>query len=225
MDKIRADLLNMQDPAYREFHSKLIPNIPKEKIIGVRTPRLREYAKKIRGSAAAERFLTLLPHKFYEENNLHAFLIEDIKDFSVAAKLTEDFLPYIDNWATCDSFLPKAFKKNPGSALNLAQKWINSKETYTVRFGIGIFMKLFLDKNFKEEYLKTVSQIRSDEYYINMMIAWYFQTALVKQYDAAVSYIKNKALPKRVHNKAIQKAVESLRIPNDTKVYLKSLKM
>ena len=225
MGKIIEDLLKMQDRTYRDFHSKLIPTLPKEKFIGIRVPQLREYAKSIKESDEAESFLKQLPHNFYEEDNLHAFLIEEIKDFNIAAEMTEEFLPYINNWATCDSFLPKSFKKNPDKTLPLALKWINCNEVYTVRFGIGILMKMFLDKNFKEEHLKIVSEIHSDEYYINMMIAWYFQTALVKQYNAAIPYLENQVLPTWVHNKAIQKAVESLRISDEIKAYLKTLKV
>ena len=222
---IQKELFCLKDDAYRDFHARLIPNIDKERIIGVRTPALRKFAAGICKKPEAEAFLHLLPHKYYEENNLHAFLIEKEKDFDAAASLTENFLPYIDNWATCDSFLPKAFKKNPGKTLPYIYKWIKSDKTYTVRYAIGLLMSLFLDDDFKEEYAELVCAVKSDEYYINMMIAWYFATALAKQYECAVKYIENKCLEKWVHNKTIQKAIESRRISDDKKAYLRSLKI
>ena len=219
---IEKMLFNMQDKKYKEFHSKLIPNISDDLIIGVRIPLLRKLAKELKDETD---FLNSLPHKYYEENNLHAFLIERINDFETAILKTEEFLPYIDNWATCDSFMPKVFKTNKEKLLPYIFKWLNSSHTYTVRYAIGLLLKLFLDDDFKEEYLKTVSKIKSDEYYINMMIAWYFATALSKQYKKTIPYLKEKRLPEWIHNKTIRKAIESYRISKETKVYLKTLKL
>ena len=183
-----------------------------------------ESAKEIYKSGEYVEFLRNLPHFYYEENNLHAFIIEQIKDFEDAVYETEKFLPYIDNWATCDCFLPPIFKKNRDALAKLAKKWICSEKEFTVRYGIGVFMKYFLDEDYKKEYMTCVSKIKSDKYYVNMMIAWYFATALAKQYDDAEEFLKNRRLSPWVHNKAIQKAVESRLISKDKKLYLKSLK-
>lgn len=224
MSDIVKELFEMQDLKYREFHSKLMPNVDKQKIIGVRVPDLRKFAKEIYKSGEYVEFLDNLPHFYYEENNLHAFIIEQIKDFEDAIYETEKFLPYIDNWATCDCFLPPVFKKNREALAKLAKKWICSEKEFTVRYGIGVFMKHFLDEDYKKEYMTYVSEIKSDKYYVNMMIAWYFATALAKQYDDAEEFLKNRCLSPWVHNKAIQKAVESRLISKDKKLYLKSLK-
>lgn len=225
MNEIQKRLFEMQDSEYRAFHSKLMPTVDPEKIIGIRTPVLRKFANEFAKTDKAEKFIKNLPHKYYEENNLHAFVLEKIKNFHKAVKLTEEFLPYIDNWATCDMFMPKVFKKNKQEILPYAIKWMKSEHTYTVRYGIGILMSLFLDEDFSEEYLKLVTDIKSEEYYVNMMIAWYFATALAKQYECTVKYIEQKKLDKWVHSKAIQKAVESYRVPKETKEYLKTLKI
>ena len=225
MNEIQEQLFAMQDADYKAFHSKLMPTVNPEKIIGIRTPVLRKFANEFAKTDGAEKFINDLPHKYYEENNLHAFLLEKVKDFDKAIALAEEFLPYIDNWATCDVFMPKAFKTNRGKVLPYAKRWMKSNHTYTVRYGIGILMSLVLDDDFDEKYLETVALVKSDEYYINMMIAWYFATALAKQYDCAVKYIEQKRLEKWVHNKTIQKAVESYRVPNETKEYLKTLKI
>lgn len=222
---IVQDLFSMQDIKYKEFHQKLIPTVPEDKIIGVRTPELRKYAVRISKEDAAEEFLAELPHYYYEENNLHAFLIERIKDFDRALELTESFLPYVDNWATTDMFMPPVFKKNKEKLIPVVKKWIKSNKTYTVRYGIEMLLKLWLDEDFDEEYMRLAAGVKSDEYYVNMMIAWYFATALAKQYDVAVKYIKEKELPVWVHNKAVQKAIESNRIDKETKNYLRSLKI
>ncbi len=219
---ITDKLFSMQDLKYRDFNSKLMPTVPKDRVIGVRVPEIRKFAKEIYGTAEAEGFLKSLPHTYYEENNLHAFLIEKIPDYHKCLEAIENFLPYIDNWATCDMLVPKAFKKNLTDSQVIS--WIDSTHPYTVRFAIGMLMKFFLDEKFKPEYLKIVSSVKSDEYYVNMMIAWYFATALAKQYDEAVKYIETKALPEWVHNKTIQKAVESLRISKEQKTYLRTLK-
>jgi len=225
MNEIVMHLFELQDLKYRDFHSKLMPAVNKERVIGVRVPELRKYAKELSRLQAGKQFLKELPHKYYEEDNIHAFIIEEIKDFDIALVETQKFLPYIDNWATCDMFMPKVFKKEPLKLLPEIYKWINSDKTYTVRYGIGILMKLFLDDYFDSSYLKIVSEIKSDEYYVNMMIAWYFATALDKQYDETITYITDYRLGKWVHNKTIQKVVESNRIDKGTKVFLKHYKI
>ncbi len=225
MDKLQKLLFEMRDVEYKKFHSKLIPTVPAENIIGIRTPLLRKFAKEYAKTDESRAFLKKLPHKYYEENNLHAFLIEQIKDYDEAVNKTRIFLPFIDNWATCDMFTPKVFKSNKTRILQEAHKWIGSEHTYTVRYGIKILMDLFLDEEFSTEHLRTVSSVKSEEYYIKMMIAWYFATALAKQYIYAVKYLEEKKLDVWVHNKTIQKAIESYRIPQDTKAYLKTLKL
>lgn len=221
---IQKKLLSMQDLKYKDFHKKLMPTIPENRIIGIRIPVLRKYAKEISGTREAEDFLQSLPHKYYEENNLHAFLIEKITDYELAVKKTEEFLPYIDNWATCDSFQPKIFSKNRDRLIGKIYEWIGSEKPYTVRYAIGLLMNLYLDGWFKEEYMAMVAEIHSDEYYVKMMQAWYFATALAKQYDMALIYLTDNRLDAWVHNKSIQKAAESRRIDKNTKEYLKTLK-
>lgn len=223
--EVIKELFSMQDLEYKNFHSKLIPNIQEETIIGVRTPALRKYAKEFAKSNLAEQFLKCLPHRYYEENNLHGFLLEQIKDFEPCMEEVEKFLPYIDNWATCDVLAPKAFKKNLPELFKKIKVWIESDKTYTVRFAIGMLMRYFLDEEFDIRYPRMVAKVRSDEYYINMMIAWYFATALAKQYEAVLPFIENQQLDTWTHNKAIQKAVESRRITPEQKTYLKTLKI
>lgn len=220
-NEIQNELISLGDEGYKKFHSKLIPTVDNEKIIGVRTPVLRDFANKLFKQGEYEAFLCSLPHQYYEEDNLHAFLIEKIKDFNKCIKLTDEFLPYIDNWATCDMFSPKCFKKEPKALYNKALEWIKSDKVYVVRYGIGCLMKFYLDENFNEEQLKVVSEIKSEEYYINMMIAWYFATALAKQYEKTICYITEKRLPAWIHKKTIQKAIESNRISKETKDYLR----
>ena len=214
-----------QDIKYRDFQAPLFPNIAKEKIIGVRTPELKRLAKELYGSDIANKFIETLPHEYFDENQLHAFLISLIKDYKTCLKEVERFLPYIDNWGTCDQLSPKVFAKHKEELVVDIKRWIKSKHTYTVRFAIGMLLGLYLDESFKEDYLELVSGVKSDEYYINMMIAWYFATALAKQYDSTIKYIEDKQLDPWVHNKTIQKAVESYRITNEQKAYLKSLKI
>lgn len=216
---VTEELFKLKDEEYKNFHAKLIPNINPELIIGVRIPVLRKFARAFYKTGECAEFLNMFPHKYYEENNLHAFLIEQITDFETALSETEKFLPYIDNWATCDSFMPRVFRKNKDK-LNISQ-WIKSDSVYTVRFGIGCLMSLYLDEDFDTKYLDMAAEINSDEYYVNMMIAWYFATALAKQYEKTVPYIEEKRLNVKVHNKAIQKARESKRIPKEVKEYLK----
>ena len=194
-------------------------------MIGVRTPELRKYAKELLKREDIGEFLEILPHEYFDENQLHAFIISGIKDYDKCMKEVDKFLPYVDNWATCDQLSPKVFKKHRPELLKQIKKWIKSKETYTVRFAIGMLMEHFLDEDFDIKYPEMVSKLRSDEYYINMMIAWYFATALAKQYDAILPFIEKKKLDKWTHNKAIQKSVESNRITPEQKEYLKTLKI
>lgn len=224
-EEIRKKLFALRDEKYRDFQSKLIPNIAPDTVIGVRTPALRTYAKEISARENVAEFLADVPHRYFDENQLHAFCICRLNDFDRCMEEVERFLPFVDNWATCDQLSPKVFKKNRSALLLHIQKWLASGKTYTVRFAIGMLMAHFLDEDFDRSYLQTVSQIRSDEYYVNMMIAWYFATALAKQYDAALAFIENRALSPWTHNKAIQKSVESYRITAEQKAYLKTLKV
>lgn len=223
-DEILQKLLSLADSPYKEFSAPLLPTIPRENIIGIRTPILRAYAKELKKKGGYESFLRALPHKYLEENHLHAFLIESLPYHDFAREI-ELFLPYIDNWATCDSLRPKNLKNHYDSYLLLIKRWILSDEPYTIRFGIGMLMSYYLDARFDESFLLDISAIKSDHYYVNMMIAWFFATALAKQYDSTLPYLKNKVLSKWVHNKTIQKAVESYRITNEQKSFLKTLKI
>lgn len=221
---IQKELFKLQDKDYRLIQVKTITNINPDTIIGVRTPELRKLAKELYKSNNYEEFINDLPHKYFDENQLHAFIISEIKDYDKCLYEFKKFLPYVDNWATCDQSTPKVFSKNLDKLINEIKKWIKSKETYTIRFGISMLMRNYLDDNFKEEYLELVSKIKSDEYYVNMMIAWYFATALAKQYDSTIKYIENNKLDIWVHNKTIQKTVESYRVTDEHKDYLRSLK-
>ena len=225
LNEIRAELFKMQDMDYRDFNSKLIPTVDKESMIGIRTPDLRKYAKQLGKSSDVIEFLQTLPHKYFDENQLHAFIISEIKDFKNCIDEINRFLPYIDNWATCDQLSPKVFKKYHNELFEYIKDWLKSNKVYTLRFGIGMLMEHFLDEDFDILYPETVSKIRSGEYYINMMIAWYFATALAKQYESIIPFIENNSLDIWTHNKAIQKSVESLRISDEKKEYLKSLKI
>ena len=224
MTSLQKRLFQLQDTKYRDFHSKLIPNIDKERVIGIRTPMLRQFAKEFWKKTEAEDFLAELPHDYYEENNLHMMLLAQEKDFQRCLEQIESFLPYIDNWATCDLPLPKCFAKHKEELLGHIRIWIASGETYTIRYGIGMLMTFYLDEDFRPEYLKLAANIRSEEYYVNMMIAWYFATALAKQWEATIPYIEERRLPEWVHRKTIQKAVESYRITPEQKAYLKSFR-
>lgn len=225
MTEMQSRLFAMQDEKYREFNAPLIPNVAPEKIIGIRTPILRKFAREIYGTKCAEDFLETLPHEFHEENNLHAFLLERIKDFEECVAAVEKFLPHIDNWATCDSLSPAVFKSHKKPLLPRIKKWIASDEVYAVRFGIGMLMRHFLDEDFDEKHLAAVAKIRSEEYYVKMMQAWFFATALTKQYDAARVFIEQKKLQPWTHNKAIQKAIESRAIPAERKEFLRKFKV
>ena len=225
VQSITEQLFALQDLEYKKFHSKLMPTINPEVIIGVRTPKLRMLAKQISKSTAVEKFLAELPHQYYEENNLHGFLIETIKDFDACIAALNKFLPYVDNWATCDMMAPKGLKKDLPKLYEWVKRWISSGETYTVRFGVNLLMKYFLDEAFLTEYPELVASIHSEEYYVKMVMAWYFATALAKQYDAVLPYLTEKRLDMWTHNKTIQKAVESYRITPEQKAYLKTLKI
>ena len=224
-DEIRAELFRLRDEKYRDFQAKLIPGMEPETMIGVRTPALRAYAKELAKRADATAFLDALPHVYFDENQLHAFILSGMKDFEECARAVDHFLPYVDNWATCDQLSPKSFGKNRAALLPWIEKWIASKETYTVRFGIGMLMQHFLDADFDPAYLERVAAVESEEYYVNMMRAWYFATALAKQYDAVLPYLEAHRLDTWTHNKTIQKSVESYRITDEQKAYLKTLKV
>ena len=223
--RIRARLFAMQDAKYRDFTAKLTPTVPPERIIGVRTPELRKYAVELSKTEDAAAFMATLPHLYQEENNLHAFLIERIADYDACVAALDAFLPYVDNWATCDSMSPKCLKKQLPRLTGEIRRWMASDRVYTVRFGMGMLMRHFLDDAFDPAYLDWVAALRSEEYYINMMIAWFFATALAKQWDATLPFIVNCRLEPWVHNKAIQKAVESYRIPEDRKIWLRAQKI
>lgn len=218
-------LFALQDTAYQAFQSKLMPTIPPETVIGVRTPLLRKLAKELVGTPQAEDFLRRLPHAYYEENNLHAFLVENIRDYGAALAETERFLPYIDNWATCDCFCPKVFARHRAELLSSVRRWLGSDRLYTARYAIGMLMRHYLDEAFQPEYLAWVADIHSQAYYLNMMRAWYFATALAKQPDAALPWLTERRLDVWTHNKTIQKAVESLRIPPEMKRQLRELRI
>ena len=209
---------------FQAFHEKLIPTVPPETVIGIRTPVLRRFASDYAKTPDAAEFRASLPHAYYEENNLHAFLIEKIQDFDQALAALEAFLPYIDNWATCDALAPKVFAKHTDELLPHIESWIASEKTYTVRYGLGALMRYYLDEHFKPEYLTLAAGVRSEEYYVNMMIAWFFATALAMQYDAALHILSEHRLDVWTHNKTIQKARESFRITDAQKAYLSTLK-
>jgi len=221
--EIIEELFKMQDLEYKRFQSKLVPNVNFDTIIGVRTPLLRKLAKRIKNEC--NDFLCSLPHRYYDENNLHSLLISQIDDFDQCIALISDFLPFVDNWATCDMLRPKCFKNNKQELLEQIQAWISSSHTYTVRFAIEMLMVHYLDVDFHGIFLKAVSKITSDEYYINMMISWYFSTALAKQWESTVPYIEQRRLSSWVHNKTIQKSLESYRICEEHKEYLRKLKI
>jgi len=225
MKSVIEQLFELQDLSYKDFHKKLIPNIDEDDIIGVRTPVLRKFAKEFAKSELKDEFLNSLPHKYYDENNLHAFVIEAIKDYDECINKIDEFLPYIDNWATCDSLSPKIFKKYKKEVYDKIKIWIKSDKTYTVRFAIVTLLANYLDDDFEEEMLNLVTDIKSEEYYINMAIAWYVSMALVKQYDSTIKLIQSKKLDKFTHNKSIQKAIESYRVDDDKKKYLRTLKI
>ena len=223
-DDIRIELSNLQDLKYRDLQISTIPSVASDRITGVRTPQLRALAKELSKREDISLFLEDLPHKLFEEDQLHAFILSGMKDAEECIRLVDKFLPYVDNWATCDQMSPKVFKKNKKLLLEYVNTWIKSDKTYVKRFAIGMLMEHFLDEDFKPSYLSKVAKIRSDEYYVNMMTAWYFATALAKQYDRTLPFIEEQKLDKWTHNKSIQKAVESYRITPEQKEYLKTLR-
>lgn len=225
MESILNRLLEMKEDSYADFQFKLTPTVPREKFIGVRVPKLRAYAKILKGTPEADGFLKELPHQYYDENMLHSLLLSQMKDFHACIEAVDRFLPYVDNWAVCDILSPKIFAKHKDELIVKIREWISSDETYTCRFGMEMLMSFYLDDDFKEEYLALPADVISDEYYVNMMIAWFFATALAKQWDSTVPYIESKRMGKWVHNKSIQKAIESYRITDEQKEYLRSLKI
>ncbi len=224
MKKIQKNLISMADINYRIFYSKLIPNISIDQVLGIRIPKLRLYAKQLIKCGQSQFFLNQLPHFYYEENNLHALLISEIKDFNTCLNEVERFLPYVDNWATCDSIRPRAFSKNKSTLFKCIERWICSEHEYTIRFGIEMLMVHYLDEDFNEKYMQMVSGIKSEYYYVKMMIAWYFATAFYKQPEKAMFYLLENKLENDVHNKTIQKAVESYRVSEDIKSILKTMR-
>lgn len=222
---LHRKLYDLQDLKYRDMQIKIIPTVEPESVIGVRTPELKSIAKDILKDGNYKGFLEELPHRYFEENQLQAFIISGIKDLNECMEDLETFLPYVDNWATCDQMSPKIFRKHKDLLLTHIIEWIDSEKTYTVRFGVGMLMEHFLDDDFDPLYPEMVAKLRSEEYYVNMMIAWYFATALAKQYESIIPFIEEKRLDDWTHNKAIQKSLESRRITEEQKLYLKSLKV
>ncbi len=227
MQEITEQLITMKDEVYKNFHGKLMPTINPDSILGVRVPLLRKFSNQLNKNLSKEeieRFMNELPHRYYEENNIHAFLIEKINDYDECIVALDNFLPYVDNWATCDMMNPKIFKKNTRKLFDKIEEWMSSSHVYTIRFGIGMLMRFYLDDDFSTQYLDMVANIVSDEYYVNMMKAWFFATALAKQYEATLPYIQHNRLDIWSHNKAIQKAIESFRVPKEHKDELRSYK-
>ena len=224
MTEIQNKLFELKDEKYAEFQAKLTPTVPREAFIGVRVPLVRKLAKELKGSEAAHAFLSCLPHDYYDENMLHGLLISELKDYDVCLAETKRFLPFIDNWAVCDILSPKVFRKHRPELIEEIKKWAASEDEYTVRFGIEMLMSHFLDDAFKPDYLAIPAGVVRDEYYINMMLAWFFATALSKQWDSAIPYLRENRLGTWVHNKTIQKAIESYRITDEQKDYLRTLR-
>ena len=222
-ETVRGRLFALRDETNAAFMARLVPTLPPESVLGVRMPDCRALAKELCRMPDIGEFLTDLPHRYLDENNLHVLILNEEKDCAAAVAAIDAFLPYVDNWATCDALRPKAFKKHPSALPDECHRWIKSGETYTVRFGIEMLMTHYLDADFRPEYLEEVSIIKSKEYYVNMMIAWYFATALAKQYEAAISYIEQRRLDQWTHNKTIRKAIESCRITEERKAYLRTL--
>ena len=224
-EEIRKELFLLQDVPYRDFQAKLIPNVPAESMIGVRTPALRSLAKQLAKQEEISVFLRELPHRYFDENQLHAFILSEWKDYARCMEGVRRFLPFVDNWATCDQLSPKVFRKHRPELLESIREWLSSGQTYTLRFAVGMLMEHFLDEDFDPVYPEMVARIRSEEYYVNMMVAWYFATALAKQYDAVLPYIEDRRLDGWTHNMTIRKAVESYRISEDRKAVLKSMRI
>lgn len=224
VEEIRDTLFAMRDADYGAFQSKLIPSVAPESIIGVRTPELRRFAKQLLKRADVAEFLSALPHRYFDENQLHAFILSEMKEYDRCVEAVSAFLPFVDNWATCDQMSPRVFRTHRQELLPGIRAWIDSKQTYTVRFGVGMLMEHYLEEDFDANYPEWVASIRSEDYYVRMMVAWYFATALAKQYDLILPYFENRRLEPWTHRKAIQKAVESFRITPEQKAYLKTLR-
>ena len=222
---LQKRLFAMQDRQYAEFQSKLTPGVPPESVIGVRVPLLRKFAKEFAKEVEVNDFVHQLPHRYYDENMLHSLLISQVKDYEECISLTDAFLPYVDNWAVCDIMSPKVFAKHKAALTEKINTWCSSRHAFTCRFGIETLMSHYLDKDFKAEYLEIPASVRSEEYYVKMMVAWFFATALAKQWDATIPYIEQKRLAPWTHNKTIQKAIESYRISPGQKDYLRTLKI
>ncbi len=221
---IREELFRLHDAKFRDFQKGLLPTVAPETIIGVRTPELRSLAKHLLGRDACDEFLRILPHGYFDENQLHCFIVSEMKDYGRCIAEVERFLPFVDNWATCDQLSPAVFKKNRKELLGHVRIWLGSGKTYTMRFAVGMLMQHFLDEDFDDEYPAMVAAVGADDYYVNMMVAWYFATALAKQYEAVLPFLSEKRLDAWTHNKVIQKAVESRRITAEQKTFLKSLR-
>lgn len=222
---VQKRLFEMQDIRYRDFHAKLVPTMKKDKFIGIRTPMLRKFASEFGKTEESKLFLKVLPHQYYEENNLHGLLIEQIRDYDKCLEELERFLPFIDNWATCDLLALHMMKKHRGVFIREVYRWMESDQPYTIRFGIGMLIRYYLDEEFKPEYPEKVAAIRSEEYYVNMMRAWYFATALAKQYEKVLPFLEERRMDVWTHNKTIQKAIESYRITPEQKAYLRTLRI
>lgn len=218
-------LFALQDLTYQRFQCRLMPTVNPDVVIGVRMPELRRLAKQLRGTPEAEHFLRQLPHTYYEENNLHGLLLCECKEYEETVDALNHFLPYVDNWATCDLLSPKAFAKHPEALSRQAWTWMQSNHTYTVRFGLGVLLRFYLDRYFSPEYLDWAAEVRAEDYYVQMMVAWHFAEALVKQWDAALPYLTQHRLSPWIHNKTIRKATESFRIDPEQKSFLRSLRV
>ena len=225
MTSLQERLFAMQDKQYAAFQAKLTPGVPEESFIGIRVPVLRKFAKEFTKETECKEFLHQLPHEYYDENMLHGLLISEGKDYEECIRLTDRFLPFVDNWAVCDIMSPKVFTKHKKELLEKIKTWSKSSHVYTCRFGIETLMSHYLDKDFKAEYLEIPASVRSEEYYVKMMVAWFFATALAKQWDATIPYIEQNRLAPWTHNKTIQKAIESYRISPEQKDYLRTLKI
>ena len=225
IDNVQKELFAMQDTGYRDFHMKLMPTVDSERVIGVRTPALRAFAKKYGKTEEAKQFVEVLPHQYYEENNLHGLLLEQGKDYEKCVKDLDCFLPYVDNWATCDLLALHMMKKHRDIFIREVYRWMESDQPYTIRFGISMLMRHYLDDGFKPEYPEKVATIRSEEYYVNMMRAWYFATALAKQYEKILPFLEEQRMDIWTHNKTIQKSIESYRITQEQKDHLRTLRI
>lgn len=225
LDNMRRELFKLQEQNYKEFESKLIPTVDKEFFIGIRTPVLCKFVKKFFQDKDAQDFLNELPHKYFEENSIHALLISEIKNFDECLRAIKNFLPYVDNWATCDSISPKIFKQHTDELDAEILNWLHAEQPYAIRFGLSMLMKFYLDEKFTERYLEQAAKVDSDDYYVKMMAAWFFATALAKHFDVAIKFLTERRLPKWIHNKTIQKALESRRITAEQKIKLRGLRI